>query len=484
MSFTATFYSFSKRKNSTKRPTGGGTSYNIVLKEPSTILNPRIELDRGNPAALNYCYIPTFNRYYFINDWVSDHDRWIANCTVDALASWRDSILNSTQFVARSASKKDRYIVNSEYVVTKDVDISNIELLHGLQQFPFDSSEVTYVLAVANNDPLGKVNGIQYLAMNNAQISAVMNSILNDNNTFGFGASEALFGLTGSVARALVDPLQYIGESYILPYDVTGQTTNISALKVGFWTLTHPGGQLKAITPNFPGNAIMKKEKTLTLAQHPQASTHGAYLNAYPYTEYRLRAGVFGDIVINVDDVIASFPVNGSGLDVTLEVRADMFGKAILTVFTTDEHVILARAYADVAVPFSLTQSKNNILSWAASLAGTGISIGSGNLASVGNIPGVINGLDNAFPKPEVKGQNHSAICNYERWYLETSHKRTVATEQITTNLTGDPLCEVINLSQLTGFCQCAGDIWFDSTCTDNEDEAIKSLMTSGFFIE
>lgn len=481
MSITATFYSFSKRKNSTKTPSGG-TSYGITIKEPCTITAPRIVLDRGNPATLNYCYIPSFDRYYFITDWTSDHGFWVATCAVDVLASWRDPILNSTQYVARSASKKDTYIVNAEYPLTKDVDVTNIELLDGMDPFPFKG--VTYVLAVANNDSIGKVNGIQYLGMTSAQISNVMGSILNDSNTFGFGSGEAAYGLTGAVARALIDPLQYIGESYILPFEITDQTTTINNFRVGFWPLTHPGGTLKAITPNFQGNAIFQIEKDITLIPHPQALTHGRYLNSYPYTEYVLNTGCFGVVRINVDDVIKSYSPGNTGLTVTVQVKCDMYGKALLTIFTDDsQRVILARQFADVAVPFSLTQSKNNILSWAGEMVGTGAAIAGGSVP-LGSITGVINGIDNAFPKTEIKGQNHSMLANYEHWYLTSSYKRTVAADQITTNLTGDPLCEVVKLSTLTGFCQVAGDIWLECTCTENEDSQIKQLLTSGFFIE
>ena len=94
MAITATFYTFSKRKNSTGRPSGG-SSNNIYIKDPSSVLNPQIMLETSNPTAYNYCYIPTFDRYYFISDWISDHGMWQANCVVDVLASWKNSINSS-----------------------------------------------------------------------------------------------------------------------------------------------------------------------------------------------------------------------------------------------------------------------------------------------------------------------------------------------------------------------------------------------------
>ena len=56
MSFNARFFTFSKKINSTKRPSGG-SSYSIILKAPSGVLDPVIQLDigqDGNPTAYNW----------------------------------------------------------------------------------------------------------------------------------------------------------------------------------------------------------------------------------------------------------------------------------------------------------------------------------------------------------------------------------------------------------------------------------------------
>ena len=60
MSFSATFYTFQKRINSTKQPSGSGTSYDVILKDGCSIINPELQLDLGlgsSPATYNYCYI-------------------------------------------------------------------------------------------------------------------------------------------------------------------------------------------------------------------------------------------------------------------------------------------------------------------------------------------------------------------------------------------------------------------------------------------
>ena len=236
MSITATFYNFYKKKNSTKLPDVSGTSYDIFLKDPCSVTDPVILLNGGNKVNWNFCYIPVFERYYFIKDWISDHDMWEAHCTVDVLASFRNIINNSTQYVLRSASKKNTFIVNNAYVSTKECEYDKSDILSFPSAFPFGSANC-YVLAIANNSSLGKVNGLQYVYCTQAQMTNLLNNILNDNNSYGWGSSEASYGLTSAVARAIVNPLQYIGECYMLPFSISSQLVPLSGVKVGYWLL-------------------------------------------------------------------------------------------------------------------------------------------------------------------------------------------------------------------------------------------------------
>ena len=69
MSIAVHLYSFTKRENSTKRPSSGGTTYNCVLIDETSLMNPVFKLDIGsNPIGKNYAYVPDFDRYYFITD--------------------------------------------------------------------------------------------------------------------------------------------------------------------------------------------------------------------------------------------------------------------------------------------------------------------------------------------------------------------------------------------------------------------------------
>ena len=103
MSFAATFYTFRKKLNSTKQPSGG-SEYQIILKHGCSIIRPTISLDigqAGNPTGYNYCYIPAFNRYYYVSDWIFENRLWTASLKVDALASFKTYIGSSNEFILR-----------------------------------------------------------------------------------------------------------------------------------------------------------------------------------------------------------------------------------------------------------------------------------------------------------------------------------------------------------------------------------------------
>ena len=61
-------YTFSKRRNSTARPTSSGLSINVNLKRSTSILNPVFLLQGDIEEFLLYDYAYYNGRYYFIDD--------------------------------------------------------------------------------------------------------------------------------------------------------------------------------------------------------------------------------------------------------------------------------------------------------------------------------------------------------------------------------------------------------------------------------
>lgn len=62
-------------------------------------------LETDNPTAYNYCYIPDFDRYYFISNITSVRTNlWRIDCSVDVLMSYQAEILNLDVIVSDISS--------------------------------------------------------------------------------------------------------------------------------------------------------------------------------------------------------------------------------------------------------------------------------------------------------------------------------------------------------------------------------------------
>lgn len=79
-----------------------------ALRGESSVINPSFLIEVSNPSQYNYCFIPDFNRYYFISNITSVRtDIWRIDCSVDVLMSFRTQILN-LDVVVNHASIGDR----------------------------------------------------------------------------------------------------------------------------------------------------------------------------------------------------------------------------------------------------------------------------------------------------------------------------------------------------------------------------------------
>lgn len=123
MSVSADFYKFSKRKNSTKQPTGAGTTYNVDLKSGTSIMSPTLLLNNSGKPDFNYCVF--MGMYYFVVDIVSvRNDLWEVYLKVDPLATTKSHILNSTQFVSYSSQMGDTWLQDNRIPVKKNATVA------------------------------------------------------------------------------------------------------------------------------------------------------------------------------------------------------------------------------------------------------------------------------------------------------------------------------------------------------------------------
>lgn len=458
------FYTFAKRINSTKQPTGSGSSYNCVLKDGCSVLAPEIKLDIGlssSPAAFNYAYIPDFGRYYYVR-WRWEDRLWIGQCTVDPMASFKSQIGAANCYIARSASAYNLKVVDHYYPCIAEVT----ESVGSTSQDPAwtrNISNGTYVIGVMGKNAGQNGGAVTYYAIKPAAVTAITNYLMDPQN---LGVTE----ISDELLKCIFNPMQYIVSCMWYPFSMIMSS---DAIKVGWWEITNVGsGNCKVLS-----DAIYTRNMSFTIPKHPQSS-RGKYLNLAPFSRYALNCGPWGVIPLDNDNLIEASSLN-------CWINVDLFtGSGRLSIVGQQNAVYVEDHMAQIGVPIQLGQ---NMLNQGA-LSGTGSGIiNTIKSAITGDPAGMVsNGLSAigdaaalSQSVPNTVGSNGSLAFNTT--FKLIGRFLTIADEDLQSR--GRPLCAARTISTLSGFIMCM-DADPEINCSDEELDSIVSYMNNGFFYE
>ena len=256
---------FSKKINSTAQlpNTDGFISMNCQVKEPSSILNPRliIDIDNWNPN-LNYAYIPRWSRYYFIhNATVMPGHQVELDLAVDVLGTYRTSILNSTAFVRRSASNYDLKLPDSTWSHTSDFTTTSDSIRMGTY------ANGVFLLFTVSNKPSHAIPSQSVYAVDDATLYQVIEYILSD--TFYNAYSADLDATTAALSKTFFNPFQYVTKCMWLPLGgPTGQDPDGNAYFVGETDTIHFGWWDSGISAKRVESYYHVYQKTFTLGSY------------------------------------------------------------------------------------------------------------------------------------------------------------------------------------------------------------------------
>lgn len=484
--FDAYFLRVGKRPNSTARPdiTTGTERLSIHLLEPSSVINPIITLDSPNPTRFNYCYIPTFERYYFINNWTWENGIWQAQLNCDVLATWKDDIGNSTNYVLRSASNYDGSIVDNMFptcataTFTKDV----------ASEAPFsDLWENTgwFCIGLINKDYV-TFGATSYFLLSSTNMGKFMNALLGDISAYNISVDE----LSLDLQKALVNPTKYITSVVYLPFSaVYNPATVTTSLPCGWWDFPLTDGQAFFVDQTADR---WTKDITVTLSKHPQQATRGVYTNAGPYTQRNLVMWPFGVIPLDTS-VMADI----STLYINVEVD-QLTGLGILSVYADSAHTaLLLTRQSQVGVPCQIAQITTDLQTMA--IGGLTSAIGAGVNSAAGafgnpftgapnqtltNAASGINAIGNAIQASaaqlEVKGNSGSLVGYGITPYVASTFRSIVDDDN---NDLGRPLCQRVKLNTLSGY-MLINDPQVVTFATEQETQQILNYMATGFFYD
>lgn len=464
--FTVNLYTFNKKINSTKLPSGAAETFNCRIKEPCSVLNPVIGLNMGltdSPAAFNYAYIPAFNRYYFVKEWTFDNALWYASLQVDALASWKSDIGGSSCYVLRSAARSNGAIIDTSYPATSVTTIAKAQA--GESPWKFDRSDNLhggmYVVAVASESTS------YYIFPNDASKNLLFNWLFSDDYA---NAVTANWASQFPQLKAQTNPLQYITSTIWFPFIATG--TDVTSIKVGWtevpvagWAIPEPS--LWSVEIDF-GN----------IERHPQANSRGSYLNISPYSTYSLFFPPFGTIPLD-SEIVANTDSIAAICVVDLKT-----GQGTLTISSAGG-LIMSITHAQIGIPFQVSQVQNRGYGVGNTLMpaiGTAANIISGNYAGAAStIAGEIgNAAAAKIPSATTIGSNGGLNSLEGLPTLQYEFKQIVDEDNAHR---GRPLCELCQISTLSGYNKVA-NAYIDLACTQDEKNTIISYMEGGFYYE
>lgn len=462
MSFSAIFYTLSKRPNSTKQPSGSGTTYDIVLKDNCSILTPDIKLDVGiaaNPADFNYCYIADFKRYYYVS-WEWSERLWIGHCKVDALASQKSAIGSYTAYVARAASTYDGDVVDTYYPALADVT----ELKESATQDPGWSTSIgsgQFVIGVMGDDSGPNGGAVTYYAINAAGMYALTDYLLDDSNYNVTDISQDLL-------KCIFNPLQYIVSCMWFPFQIAA--TSVINIEVGWWTISTAAAKLS--------DPVYTRNLSFNIPKHPLAATRGNYLNLAPYSCYCVNAGPWGLIPVDNSELIGE---NSVAFQMTVDLYT---GSGRLSQVSKDVLAYVNEQVCQIGVPVQLGQ---NVINQGALMQTASSGLGAiGSAVSLNPLSFFNNGLNSIVSAaelsqsvPSMLGSNGTIAFN--TIFALVGKFYDVAAEDNTS--IGRPLMQPKTISSLSGYIECV-DADPPLACTLTEMEEIVSAMNGGFYYE
>ena len=499
-----TFYQFSKRTNSTKIVNVSGTTLTCELKGTTTIFNPTLVI-KEVPAAWNpiwnYCYIPGFSRYYFVDNWTWLNGVWECSLVCDVLASFKTEIGNMSEYVLRSSYEADPRITDDAYIVKAQAQ-THMTLLP--EFFVRVMTGGFYIVGIIGKESTATQGAITYYQMDADQMARLRAYLLSDTFLTDQGLTNLANFIPADATKVIYNPYQYIVSCmwFPLPMSAIDSTwkTSVSTIDFGWWN-TGTGFSAYRLASNVP---YYQHGELISLTSHPQIA-RGEYINHSPYTSRVLRMSPFNEIQLpdayfdTGDKLYIELQVefiSGIGNLIVQARNSENNTRMLITRLTqkigvdiqlaqvgTDYFGAYSQNLADNNYKFDNTfgQLSNVDLSSYSGAAKSGWNIGVNiGKAITYNTVAIGNYLNAKAPQLLTAGSNGSMLSLAQNNYLcETFY---IAVDDDPAQL-GKPLCKIRTLNTIPGYILVMSpDV--SLSCFEVERTLITEFLTTGFFYE
>lgn len=442
-------YHFSKRKNSTKRPTGQGTEVPCLLKSVTTFQSPTFILQKPMNDMLQFNYVKWADHYYFIDSTTSiNAGQTEISCTEDVLATYKNEISNYTCFIERS-SNQTTLANDTMYIPTNDWVLSTRNVIHK-EKIMTSTYSQQYIIRVVSR------TGVASYYIKGDQLNKLLDYMYTESNFTDV--------ITDAITKLMFDPFKYIVDLKWIPFvESAFKNNNNEAIQLGFWD---SGVMAKRID-----------EDTVVNFSYSFAFDNPLYA----ITDFRYYSSSFSNYFIKLP-FIGVVALNPYKIDESVNALYQFDATSgLCNVFLQSKKVVFASYQFQLSVPVQIGYASTNIAQLttsAVSLVGAGLQ---GNIAQ-GISSGIEAGRSITAPEVSMLGTigNISNILNNQilefNSYACTSIVPDGASE-------GYADGTVRSISGLSGYIKCRNASIEISGFTGDQ-EAVNNYLNSGFYYE
>lgn len=477
---SAVFYNLSKRKNSTKQPSGSGTSLSVELKSGTSLLSPTFLLSLSSRPA--YDYIAFEGRYYFITDIVSVRNNlWEISASVDALATYKSTIGSSNALILYATGGRDD-IIDPRIGLDQSIAIhSNSKAITG-----WTINNITYGSIMISVTGVGSFG--TYMLEDNSDLFTMMGDSTNwwDNVANIGSVEDALkqFFYGGSAGDCLKNaialpitltvsnPDPYLGPSEQLnlgPYPAADSNQN-------------------PVWVHRVNNPIMKTTTTVNIPWQ-----YNDWRRHKPYTEIQLYLPFIGVVNLDADELINAtaldidYSLNIASGDLAVSVSAD---SPIKCVYTASTNVAMALPFGASNIP--ITKQMSAAASAIATAVGTMAALISGGASGAAAIAsgagaGMAAGAAASIGTGSQSGggglSGGASQGLFDHIMCTTITKALTDSQSDLNAVIGKPVMAKNTIGSYSGYVQTDG-FSIDGDMTDTERDIINTAFNGGAFYE
>ena len=466
-----------KRHNSDAVPPESAvwTTYDCVLKMPTSMNSPVIRLNLSSKPAGNYAYIPDWDMYYFVSDITFvNNNIFELHLDVDAMATARPYILTTSAFVKYSSSNFNEYLKDDRIQPTAEITsvVSNNDFSAHFNSQPELTSSYSLLLTVLNGQPTGDGNyaGIKHYLINATNLRYICENLCANGEH-----------IVDGVKQIFADAKDSLIKLQLVPWSLTGlqQMNIIGTTPVDLYLGSYNTGQTGYI---MDANAVYDTQDFVSIP-----TRHSGFAMIEPFCEAKIHIPLIGTFDLSLAELQDSTKVyfryfcniaSGKATCIIWKGNANITNSDVKILGCYDGNV-------NADVPLGVIQSQNptGLLTGGASLVG---GLLAGGALTVGGIAGAVASFGSYFQKQvsviNAFGGNASAKDNL-KFSIYLVRRMLSEDPANLTALYGRPCAKVLQMNTLSGYVQTSqfnlmGP--FDEYIT----EKVNSIMDSGAYLE